>query len=399
MRADQIQGGAAKRRPNSSEADPHSRPADRVRTEEITLDIVSPIQGGLELLSSLEEQHLFPVLRKHKETKDLAAEAINNNKQTRKLLIELERTPKESEEFASKVIELRKAFQQHVRDEKNELLPAVLKALSDEEAQAVVETIEAEKAEIETAKRAEAEQRRAEARREREEAEELAEEQKQAARREKEARKAARQTAEAVAQTSEAVAESSREIVQSAAESAGRLVMAPLSSGSQFWDTMFGMWGVPQSRSAGLSGNARPSELQQSSRAEEVIPLAEETLIVGKHLVNSGTTTVRRYVVESPVEQKVELYDEKVVVERRKPVTDAVTGEILTEVTVEMFETSEVPFVAKDVKVREEVVVRRERTRRVETVRDTVRRDEIEVEVERSDRAAKKRPALASSRK
>jgi stress response protein YsnF len=357
--------------------------------------LFSELKGELELLSNLQEQHLFPVLRKHKETKDLVAEAISDNKQTRKLLTELERTPKESEEFASKVVELRKAFQQHVRDEKNELLPAVLKALSDEEAQAVVEAIEAEKAGIETAKRAEAEQRRAEARREREEAEELAEEQKQAARREKEARKAARQTAEAVAQTSEAVAESSREIVQSAAESAGRLVIAPLSSGSQFWDAMFGMWSVPQSR----SGNARSSGVEQSSRAEEVIPLAEETLIVGKQLVNSGTTTVRRYVVESPVEQKVELYDEKVVVERRKPVTDAVTGEILTEVTVEMFETSEVPFVAKDVKVREEVVVRRERSRRVETVRDTVRRDEIEVEVERSDRAAKKRPALASSRK
>ena len=217
--------------------------------------LFSELKGELELLSSLEEQHLFPVLRKHKETKDLVAEAISDNKQTRKLLTELERTPKESEEFASKVVELRKAFQQHVRDEKNELLPAVLKALSDEEAQAVVETIEAEKAGIETAKRAEAEQRRAEARREREEAEELAEEQKQAARREKEARKAARQTAEAVAQTSEAVAESSREVVQSAAESAGRLATAPLSSGSQFWDAMFGMWSVPQSR----SGNARSS--------------------------------------------------------------------------------------------------------------------------------------------
>src|SRR5215210_1841639 len=46
LRADRIQGGASERRPNSSEADPQSRPADRVRTEEITLDIVSPIQGG-----------------------------------------------------------------------------------------------------------------------------------------------------------------------------------------------------------------------------------------------------------------------------------------------------------------------------------------------------------------
>ena len=197
-----------------------------------------------------------------------------------------------------------------------------------------------------------------------------------------------------MAQTSEAVAESSRKIVQSAAESAQRLATAPLSSGSQFWDAMFGMWGVPQSRS--VATPARP-DVQQSSRAEEVIPLAEETLIVGKHTVNSGTTTVRRYVVESPVEQRVELYDEKVVVERRKPVTDAVTGETLTEVTVEMIETSEVPLVAKDVKVREEVVVRRERTRRVETVRDTVRRDEIEVE--RSERARARRQEAACARR
>ncbi len=298
------------------------------------------------------------------------------------------------------MVELRKAFQQHVRDEKNELLPAVLKALSDEEAQAVVEKIEGEKAEIEEAKRAEAEQRRAEARREREQAEELLAQEQEAAKREQEARKAARQTAEAVARTGEAVAESSRKVVQSAAESVQRLATAPLSSGSQFWDAMFGMWGLQPGRSVGLVPNTQASNVQQSSRAEEVIPLAEETLIVGKHTVNSGTTTVRRYVVENPVEQRVELYDEKVVVERRKPVTDAATGETLTEVTVEMIETSEVPLVAKGVKVREEVVVRRERTRRVETVRDTVRRDEIEIaHSEEQERAGRKRPALADSRK
>ena len=87
------------------------------------------------------------------------------------------------------------------------------------------------------------------------------------------------------------------------------------------------------------------------------------------------------------------------VVERRKPVTDAATGETLTELTVEMVETSEVPVVGKRVAVREEVVVRRERTKRVETVRDTVRRDEIEIG--RSDsngRRSPKRAALASNR-
>ena len=79
---------------------------------------------------------------------------------------------------------------------------------------------------------------------------------------------------------------------------------------------------------------------------------------------------------------------------RCKPIGDAVTGEALTEVTIEMIETTEVPVVGKSVKVREEVVVRRECTSRVATVRDTVRRDKIEV-----TRSDEKRRAIASGRK
>src|SRR5918998_356410 len=135
--------------------------------------LFAELKEELELFTSLEEQHLFPVLRKHKELKDLVREALSDNKATRKLLTELDHTPKDSEEFTSRVGELRRVFQQHVRDEKKELLPAVLKALSDEEAEAVVEGFEAGKAEVEEARRAEAEQRRAEARREREEAERI----------------------------------------------------------------------------------------------------------------------------------------------------------------------------------------------------------------------------------
>src|SRR3954468_7029791 len=68
--------------------------------------LFSDLQAELELLATLEEEHLFPVLRRHKETKALVAEALNDNKQTRKLVAELEQTPKESEEFTAKVAEL-----------------------------------------------------------------------------------------------------------------------------------------------------------------------------------------------------------------------------------------------------------------------------------------------------
>ena len=129
------------------------------------------LKDELELAVNLEEQHLFPVLKKHKQTKDLVQEALSDNKQTRKLLTELEHTPKNDEGFLGKVADLRKAFQQHVRDEKKELLPAVLKALSDEETEAVLENIENEKAEFEAAKRAEADERREAAREQREQVE------------------------------------------------------------------------------------------------------------------------------------------------------------------------------------------------------------------------------------
>ena len=118
--------------------------------------LFSELKDELETLASLEEKHLFPVLRKHQETKDLVADAINDNKEVRKLLADLEKTSKTDPEFAPKLGELRKIFQQHVRDEKKELLPAVRKALSAEETQTVIEKIEAGRAEAVSEKKDEA---------------------------------------------------------------------------------------------------------------------------------------------------------------------------------------------------------------------------------------------------
>ena len=157
-----------------------------------------------------------------------------------------------------------------------------------------------------------------------------------------------------------------------------------------FWDSMFDMWGR---RSVVLSLGRPASNGLPSTQAEEVIPLAEETLIVGKQTVTSGTTTVRRFVVETPVEQQVSLYDEKVIVERRKPVKDAARRDPDRGHDRDDRDLRGAGR-RKSVKVSEEIVVRRERTQRVETVRDTVRRDEIEV-----TRSSEKRRALASSQK
>ncbi|WP_406857199.1 DUF2382 domain-containing protein [Alsobacter sp. KACC 23698] len=331
--------------------------------------LFSELKDELDLLATLEEKHLFPALRRNTDTKELVSEALSDNKVKRALLDDLAPMAKDSEEFATKLAELRNVHQKSVRTEKNELLPGILSALSDEEAQAVVEKIETERAEIEGERRAQAEQRRAEAKQKRDEDGRLEAERREESERAQERQAVARQTLDAAAQTGEAAVDGATQIARNAAAGAQRVAMAPMTTGSVLWDTMFDLWTAPLRRAVARTSNAE----------EEVIALAEETLTVGKKTVASGTTTVRRFVVESPVQQQVALTDEKVIVERRKPVKNAATGETLTEVTIEMIETTEVPVVGKSVRVREEVVVRRERTQRVETVRDSVRRDEVEI--------------------
>jgi hypothetical protein len=117
--------------------------------------LLAELKEELELLATLQEEHLFPVLTRHG-MQDLVREATNDNQQTAALLGELERMPKNNAEFLGKVTELRRAFQQHIRDDRKELLPAVLKVLSDEEANAIAETVEDEMANIDETKRSEA---------------------------------------------------------------------------------------------------------------------------------------------------------------------------------------------------------------------------------------------------
>jgi Phasin protein/Hemerythrin HHE cation binding domain len=119
------------------------------RAIEIREQLLRDLRQELELLGNLQEQHLFPVLEQHPETADLVRDARDDHRQTTTLLDQLEATPKDTDAFTALVAELKKVFQQHIRNDKNELLPVVLKVLSEEEVEAVVEKVEEEIAEAE----------------------------------------------------------------------------------------------------------------------------------------------------------------------------------------------------------------------------------------------------------
>jgi uncharacterized protein (TIGR02271 family) len=113
----------------------------------------------------------------------------------------------------------------------------------------------------------------------------------------------------------------------------------------------------------------------------EVIPVAEERLRVGKRDVSHGRVRVRSYVVEEPVSESVNLREENVNVQRR-PVDRPLTGNerIFEDRTIEVEERGEEAVVAKEARVTEEVVVTKDVNERTEDVSDKVRHTEVEVE-------------------
>lgn len=149
----------------------------------------------------VEEQHFLPLLRKHSETKGFAADALKGNHDLRASIAKLSGMPKDNDEFLAELDALKKSFQQYVRNERKELLPAILKALSDEEAGELAADIDGAVADAEKAKRDEKREEAAQAKRQAEKAEQDAAAERAAIRAQKAAERATREAAEKAADT------------------------------------------------------------------------------------------------------------------------------------------------------------------------------------------------------
>jgi uncharacterized protein (TIGR02271 family) len=143
-------------------------------------------------------------------------------------------------------------------------------------------------------------------------------------------------------------------------------------------------------RTARPTSTAARSETQRRDlkQDEAVLPVVEEELQVGKRQVQRGGVRVHTSIEETPVEEQVTLHREKVNVERRpvdQPVGDANTA--FKEQSFELTESDEEAVVSKQARVVEEVVVSKEAQEHTETVRDTVRRQDVHVHEPGSERA------------
>jgi uncharacterized protein (TIGR02271 family) len=124
-----------------------------------------------------------------------------------------------------------------------------------------------------------------------------------------------------------------------------------------------------------------PGAAKTGASKDEVLRLAEEQINVGKRMFETGTTRIRRFVTERPVEQQINLHEEHAKVVRRAISDPNYISDVdWSDKEYTVTETAERPVVSKTARVVEEVAVGREGSDRTETVRDTVRRQQAEIE-------------------
>ena len=119
----------------------------------------------------------------------------------------------------------------------------------------------------------------------------------------------------------------------------------------------------------------------KTATADVSIPVVQEELVVGKRVVQRQGVRVHSYVKETPVHEVVRLREEHIDVQRR-PVDRAVApgDQAFKERTVDVKAFGEEAVVGKTAHVVEEVTIGKNVGQRSETVTETVRRKDVEVE-------------------
>ncbi len=113
-----------------------------------------------------------------------------------------------------------------------------------------------------------------------------------------------------------------------------------------------------------------------------VIPVIEEKLNVGKRTVETGGVNVKTNVTERQVEENVNLRNEEIHVDRRPADRDATEADLaaVRDGNFTVTEEGEEAVVNKSARVVEEVVINKNVTENTETISDTVKRTDVDVE-------------------
>lgn len=108
--------------------------------------IFSEIQTELETHARIEETVFYPAVEKHEELKDMVLESIEEHKQVKTLLKEIDNLKADSEKFEPKLAVLMENVEHHAEEEEEgKMFPKVRQIFSKEELEELGQELEAAK--------------------------------------------------------------------------------------------------------------------------------------------------------------------------------------------------------------------------------------------------------------
>lgn len=102
--------------------------ADKTRTE-----LFARLKSELEIHERIEEEVLYPALRDHPKSKEIAYEAYEEHHVVDEILAELEMTPTSSPEWGAKFTVAKENLEHHIEEEEGEMFPKCRQIFSEEE--------------------------------------------------------------------------------------------------------------------------------------------------------------------------------------------------------------------------------------------------------------------------
>ena len=108
--------------------------------------IFSDIQAELETHARIEEAVFYPAMEQHQELKDMVLESIEEHRQIKTILKEIDNLKSDSEKFEPKLSVLMENVEHHAEEEEEgKMFPKIREICSQEDLEKLGEELEAEK--------------------------------------------------------------------------------------------------------------------------------------------------------------------------------------------------------------------------------------------------------------
>lgn len=110
-------------------------------------DLFAQIKSELDLHAQIEEEIFYPAIENAEETREITLEAYEEHRIVKQLLSELEKMPKDDEEWTAKFTVLKESVEHHVEEEEGEMFKKVKQVLNKEEREELGKRLEQAKLE------------------------------------------------------------------------------------------------------------------------------------------------------------------------------------------------------------------------------------------------------------